>query len=716
MESKEEMVGLVGSPALGPRCPDGFGGFDCLCKMPSEYLAEESGEKTTDHPWPLQTGSLENSCCKSARLLPARSAQKGRIDYSLAGLEMETSVYYCCPLCAVPAFTQRHETLKHLKEVHQVVIDDIDKIVGLQSYLRVLRESREGQTLPLLPSPDGIVHISEKDNPAEIALRTAAHQRALAGAMQLQEEERLQAATMEQECLFCSEKLLGRSALCLPYLTFDLARTGLFMHMREEHGFWMGHPDNLVFIDELLACLREAIKRQECLYCRRIFRTPAVLRLHMRKKKHFRIHPKDRTYDHFYLLNYLDRERPWHQTRDEPDEEDGQDSTDGQSAGSAEAPLTATNDDDEGPGRVVAKEEETQWREVDLTDGRPDPSEATKCLFCEEVFPDAEAATRHHAAAHGFDLHAQCMRPWGLDFYECVMIINFIRAKPPLGIGSGESASGWLTLWMSACGGMFAGQVAEHRCPYCGGLFESPASLCAHFNASTARARARAQGPPTTAACTTAAPSAPCPPEKPAPSDDSAAPAPPGAAPPPADEPQDADPANHCAVQRYDPTWRSERYLFATLPGDPLLLHVDSFEDQDDPRGGQEDDDQAAPVAGYKAKGERCHPLLGARQPLFEGDALGQATEGEADEDWGEALWGDAPPPVPVPGVTPESPPPALPGAPVGAPRLVRLEAVAPAQQARYNALPSCEYIRPGDETEPQPHQPQPQPQDQLPK
>jgi len=58
----------------------------------------------------------------------------------------------------------------------------------------------------------------------------------------------------------------------------------------------------------------------------------------MRKKKHFKIHPSDHTYDPFFAINYLERERTWQQLRAEPDDEDvGEDSGEGSNNGDAGA-------------------------------------------------------------------------------------------------------------------------------------------------------------------------------------------------------------------------------------------------------------------------------------------------------------------------------------------------------------------------------------------
>ncbi len=43
----------------------------------------------------------------------------------------------------------------------------------------------------------------------------------------------------------------------------------------------------------------------KCIYCEKTFKNHAVLKKHMRKKKHFKINAKDTSYDQFYMINYL---------------------------------------------------------------------------------------------------------------------------------------------------------------------------------------------------------------------------------------------------------------------------------------------------------------------------------------------------------------------------------------------------------------------------
>jgi uncharacterized C2H2 Zn-finger protein len=43
----------------------------------------------------------------------------------------------------------------------------------------------------------------------------------------------------------------------------------------------------------------------QCLYCERIFRDHASFRAHLRKKRHYKINPRDKRFDKFYIINYV---------------------------------------------------------------------------------------------------------------------------------------------------------------------------------------------------------------------------------------------------------------------------------------------------------------------------------------------------------------------------------------------------------------------------
>lgn len=77
--------------------------------------------------------------------------------------------------------------------------------------------------------------------------------------------------------------------------------------MREGHGLHIGHPDNLVNSEKLLNSLEQTMGLGVCIYCEKKFPSTLILRKHMRKKKHFSVHPQNKVYDQYYIVNYLDQ-------------------------------------------------------------------------------------------------------------------------------------------------------------------------------------------------------------------------------------------------------------------------------------------------------------------------------------------------------------------------------------------------------------------------
>lgn len=59
----------------------------------------------------------------------------------------------------------------------------------------------------------------------------------------------------------------------------------------------------------------------QCLYCERTFRDHTTLKEHMRKKLHKKINPKNKSYDKFYVINYLEFGKSWEDVQSEDDRE-----------------------------------------------------------------------------------------------------------------------------------------------------------------------------------------------------------------------------------------------------------------------------------------------------------------------------------------------------------------------------------------------------------
>jgi hypothetical protein len=193
-------------------------------------------------------------------------------------------------------------------------------------------------------------------------LRAQLAQEKLAQVLNIQQKERNQQSIYG--CLFCRQSCTTK---------FEL-----FEHLFKEHGLLIGRLDNLVFVDDYLSLLRLKLSHWQCLYCEKMFLSNAILRKHMRKKKHFQINPRNPEYDRFYISNYL--------INTDQDEEDGDD-------GDFE-----------------------DWNEsVDTAE--------TMCLFEDKIFSSPEECHEHMKSVHQFNL---LDIP---DFYNRIRLINFIRNK-----------------------------------------------------------------------------------------------------------------------------------------------------------------------------------------------------------------------------------------------------------------------------------------------
>jgi hypothetical protein len=80
----------------------------------------------------------------------------------------------------------------------------------------------------------------------------------------------------KQMCLFCSTEFNG---------TYEEVAS-FFNHMSDKHQFNVGHPDNMVFIDEFIETIRTRLESLQCLSCVKCFKDRSTLKDHMRKKTH----------------------------------------------------------------------------------------------------------------------------------------------------------------------------------------------------------------------------------------------------------------------------------------------------------------------------------------------------------------------------------------------------------------------------------------------
>jgi hypothetical protein len=176
--------------------------------------------------------------------------------------------------------------------------------------------------------------------------------------------------------------------------------------------------------------------------CERIFKDYATLRMHMKKKRHFKVNGRNKIYDQFYLINYLEWGKTWEDLQREPDDD-----------GESEATISTISEID--PWR--------DWEEtIDESDMLEEP---TKCAVCDERCVNAALALTHLVEEHDLDL-IKLRAEWQLDVYATIKLINYLR-------------------WCYS---------VAHKCPRCALQCADSASLHAHVKAEQPSARCARRG------------------------------------------------------------------------------------------------------------------------------------------------------------------------------------------------------------------------------
>ncbi|KAJ2617396.1 hypothetical protein H4S08_000364 [Coemansia sp. RSA 1365] len=282
-------------------------------------------------------------------------------------------------------FTDAAELAVHLRTGHGLVFKNLSHMVLLlQKYLdawaQKLSETAVAEVAkPLDESDPTVYHIDAAQCAADKDIRSLVQKEGLVEVLATQEAERQGPARNPRKCLFCKR-------MCED-------RRDLFRHGYREHSFNIGLPDNLVCVDEFLQLLETKLASQQCLYCEKIFTSAAVLRKHMRKKKHFKISSHNRLYDRFYVVNYLEPGKSWEAIENEnADDSDSEERKD---------------------------DSWTDWD--DHVEEMP-----AKSLFDDCMLPSAAECWDYMLREFGFDIH-RIRRQHQLDFYKTIKLINAIR-------------------------------------------------------------------------------------------------------------------------------------------------------------------------------------------------------------------------------------------------------------------------------------------------
>ncbi|GFO06362.1 Zinc finger protein 277 [Plakobranchus ocellatus] len=186
-----------------------------------------------------------------------------------------------------------------------------------------------------------------------------------------------------RQCLFCKQTFCGNRAV-------------LFDHLLRDHMFHMGQPDNLVFTDELFDLIQFKLDSQLCLFCEKSFKDKPSLREHMRKKQHRKINPKNKEYDRFYIINYMEMGKNWESLQQEDNR------------------LVKINE---------GSDEEAEW-----ADWNEECQHKVVCLFCDSASADQQDLQKHMKEYHSFDLQGVNQK-LQLNFYQKVKLINYIRRQ-----------------------------------------------------------------------------------------------------------------------------------------------------------------------------------------------------------------------------------------------------------------------------------------------
>jgi len=327
--------------------------------------------------------------------------------------------------------TDSKKILEHLLIAHHFVIGDIEKIPDLPKYLKYWQERFTGKTQKEWTEfATNIVSQQPSENkedyyllsdvlPEDKTLREDIVKKSLASKLKKQQDERN--VPFNRKCIFCRDRFDQRK----PY----------FLHLFLSHGLNIGSPDNLVEIEEFLDILQYKIESWICIYCEKTFKSPSVLKLHMKKKKHYKINSNNTQYDRFYIVNYVEPGKNWKEKKDQNDSSDSED-------------LDIED--------YIKSQKTDNWDEWNNTnDFDEDEDEYDEpmsvCLFCEKLSGTAQESFDHAKKEHNFDLKA-IQKENNLDFYQSIRIINYIRHS-----------------------------ISENACPKCRISFAEPTKLFHHM-------------------------------------------------------------------------------------------------------------------------------------------------------------------------------------------------------------------------------------------
>lgn len=246
--------------------------------------------------------------------------------------------------------------------------------------------------------------------PKDYELRHNLHKNHLERAL-AQHQFELTDRNFTKECLYCRDIITG-------------LRSDFLEHLFNKHFLQLGKPENLVYIDELLAKVQSNLENLVCLYCEKVFKDRSTLKEHMRKKAHKRINPNNREYDRFFLLNYRNK-KPLNKPTVGKRKTERRRKVQEEAVAEVRSPELATSPDFEYrfPVRSQSDASDSDWSDWDEDMGKISPF---NCLYCKHKEEKFEALKKHMLATHVVDFDSALQ---GLNFYEKIKVVNYVRRQ-----------------------------------------------------------------------------------------------------------------------------------------------------------------------------------------------------------------------------------------------------------------------------------------------
>lgn len=253
-----------------------------------------------------------------------------------------------------------YKILTHLREAHDISIENPESCFPFfDRYLATIPER---------------ARLSKEDfNRLDRGIRVRLQTDRLREILELQERERNTLYKKPVTCLFC------------PHIGETLNET--FQHMFYIHKFNIGQLENLISAPQFIELLRTKLDSNTCIFCEEILENQTELFKHLKLRQHFKVHPKNKAYDRFYISNYLAINNPEGQNKSTIDEEE--------------------------------EDEDKEWS------GLNEPEdEKTCCMFCSDIFNSIEELLSHLEVKHSCSLKSLLKE---LEFYKRIQYVNCLR-------------------------------------------------------------------------------------------------------------------------------------------------------------------------------------------------------------------------------------------------------------------------------------------------